>query len=45
MAPRQDKDGPKAQNKTKVGLMPLDKTRTGLRPKTRQRQNTNGPKA
>ena len=38
-----NEDGPKAQDKTKVGLMPLDKTRMGLRPKKRQRKDTNGP--
>ena len=45
------KGGLKALDKTKVGLMPLDKTRMGLsprqtslRPKTRQRQDTDRPK-
>ena len=33
-APRQ-KDGPKAQDETRMGLMP-NKTRIGLRPKTRK---------
>ena len=36
IAPRQDKGGPKAQDEIRMGLMPLDQTRMGLRPKTRQ---------
>jgi len=40
-----NKDGPKAPRHNKDGLNALNKTRTSLRPKTSQRQNMNGPKA
>ena len=37
--------GLRPQDTTKMGLIPLNKIGMGLRLKTRQRQNMNGPKA